>query len=85
MPMSTSKKYIILPYDGNPERLLLENVEVKLTTQVKMDDIHKFVRYVHALEDLAFAIKGSEYDKYKKYFNKIENVKFSYAIPSQKD
>ncbi len=85
MLMSTSKKYIILPYDGNPLRLSLENIEAKLTTHVKMDDIHKFLRYVHALEDLAFAIKGSEYEKYKKYFNKIENVKFCYAIPSQKD
>ena len=83
--MAISKKYIILPYDGNPQRLSLENIDIKLTTHVKMDDIHKFVRYVHALEDLAFAIKGSEYDKYKKYFNKIENVKFCYAIPSQKD
>ena len=83
--MSISKKYIIIPYDGNPQRLSLENIDIKLTTHVKMDDIHKFVRYVHALEDLAFAIKDSEYEKYKKYFNKIENVKFCYAVPSQKD
>ena len=85
MPMSTSKKYIILPYDGNINRLSLENVETKLTTHVKMDDIHKFLRYVHTLEDLAFAVKDTEYEKYKKYFNKIENVNFCYAIPSEKD
>ena len=81
----SKKKYIILPYEGSVDKLKFENIETKLTTHVKMDDIHKFLRYVYTLEELAFAAKDLENSNLKKYFNKIENIGFCYAIPAEKN
>ena len=72
--MSTSRlKYVILPYEGNVEKL----VDVRKTipqSRIKYEDLRKFLNYVYLLEEVALSV--GEHDKASQDLENLKNGEF---------
>ena len=74
--MSTNKyKYIVIPYEGKYEKL----VDVRKTipqSEIKYEDMRKFLDYVYLLEEIALSVGEQNYDKANKDLKSLKNGEF---------
>ena len=74
--MSASRlKYVILPYEGNVEKL----VDVRKTipqSRIKYEDLRKFLNYVYLLEEVALSVGEQNYDKASQDLENLKNGEF---------
>ena len=74
--MSTNKyKYIVIPYERKYEKL----VDVRKTipqSEIKYEDMRKFLDYVYLLEEIALSVGEQNYDKANKDLKSLKNGEF---------
>jgi len=82
--MSANKfKYVVLPYDGEFEKL----VEVRVTVpqdKMQYEYMYRFLDYVYLLEEVAVCVRNEEHEKAKEKLEDLKNGEFMTFKPTIK-